>query len=589
MKEEKSAYEKGNAFDWKVIKRLISFLAPHKLYFFFLMLVILISSVLAPSTPYFIGKIINEALPEGNSELLVTYFYVMIGLLVLQVVLQYLNTYMSGWLGQTVIRDIRIKLYRHILSMRLRFYDETPLGRLITRNISDIETLAEVFSQGLASMLGEFLMLVAIIVVMFYHSVELTLYSLCVLPLLLISTYIFKEKVKSSYDAVRVAVAKLNTFVQEHVTGMSVVQVFNTEDRELKKFIKINNEHRKANLRSVNYYSIYFPVADLLSAAGVAIIMMIGSRMALFDGYDVGMIVAFSLWLNMLFKPIRLIADRFNTLQMGIVSTARIIHLLDSNEYITKEGVKVVDSFKGKVEFNDVWLAYKEDDYILKGVSFQVNSGETVAIVGATGAGKTSIISALNRFYEINRGVISVDDRDIRDYKVKSLRENIAMVLQDVFLFSESIRENITLGNEDITDDDIWAAADLIGARVFIENLTGKLDYVVQERGMSLSVGQRQMISFLRAMVYNPKILVLDEATSSVDAETEDLIQSAIKKLMLGRTSIVIAHRLSTIQDADKIIVMDKGKVKEIGNHDELIGKSGLYANLYEMQFKKVS
>lgn len=589
MKEEKSAYQQGNAFDWKVTKRLMGFLTPHKWYFAALVLVIVISSILAPVTPYFIGKIINEALPSKNTELLQYYFYAMLGVLALQIVLQYLNTYMSGWLGQTVVKDIRSQLYKHVLRLQLKFYDETPVGRLITRNVSDIETLAEVFSQGLASMFGEMLMLVALIAIMFYHSVELTLYSMCVLPLLLISTYIFKEKVKSSYDAVRVAVAKLNTFVQEHVTGMSVVQIFNTEERELAKFQNINQEHLKANLRSVNYYSIYFPVADLLAAAGIVIILIVGARMSVLEGYEIGLLISFSLWLNMFFRPIRMIADRFNTLQMGIVSTARIIHLLDDASFIADEGKITNHKMKGEVSFENVWFAYKDKEHVLKGLSFTAKQGETVAIVGATGAGKTSVISVLDRFYDIESGKISIDSTDIRDFSLATLRSNIGMVLQDVFLFSNTIRENITLGNETISDEKIWEAADLIGATAFIQNLPQKLDYVVQERGMSLSVGQRQMISFLRAMVYNPSILVLDEATSSVDTETEELIQSAIKKLMYGRTSIVIAHRLSTIQDADKIIVMDKGEAKESGTHEELINQSGIYAKLYEMQFKKVS
>ena len=510
--------------------------------------------------------------------------------LVVLAIMQYLHTYLAGWVGQTVIKDIRIKLYRHLLSLKLKFFDKTPIGRLVTRNVSDIETLSNVFSEGIAALIGDLLQLIVIMAVMFYADWKLALISLSTLPLLIFSTYIFKEKIKVTFNDVRNAVSNLNSFVQERVTGMNIVQIFNAEKREHEKFTDINKEHRKAHIKSVLYYSIYFPVAELIQAIAIGMLVWYGARGILNDtGQGPGLIISFIMYIQMFFRPIRMIADRFNTLQMGIVSSNRIFNLLDSQENIADEGDYIPKDFKGEVEFDKVWFAYNDEDYVLKDITFSVNEGDTVAFVGATGAGKSSVINLLSRFYEINKGKILVDGVDLQEYDLGALREHIGVVLQDVFLFSDTIRANITLGNSEISDEKIMQAAELVGARKFIERLPGGLDYNVMERGSTLSVGQRQLISFVRAMVYDPKIIVLDEATSSVDSETEALIQNAIEVLMEGRTAIVIAHRLSTIQGADKIIVLDKGQIMEMGNHQELIEKNGFYSNLYQMQYKEVA
>ena len=418
---------------------------------------------------------------------------------------------------------------------------------------------------------------------------KLTLISLSTLPLLIFSTYIFKEKIKVTFNDVRNAVSNLNSFVQEHVTGMGIVQIFNAEKREYEKFKEINKEHEKAHIRSVLYYAIYFPVAEIIQAMAIGMLVWYGARGILSDsGMAPGVIISFIMYLQMFFRPIRMIADRFNTLQMGIVSSNRIFDLLDSDEHIVDEGDYVPKDFRGEVKFKNVWFAYNEEEYVLKDISFQAKEGETIALVGATGAGKSSVINLLSRFYEINKGSIEIDGHDLKEYDLSALREKIGVVLQDVFLFSDTIRNNITLGNPNISDDKIKQAAKLVGAKKFIERLPGGFDYNVMERGSTLSVGQRQLISFVRAMVYDPQIIVLDEATSSVDTETEEMIQNAIEQLMKGRTSIVIAHRLSTIQNADRIIVLDKGEIKETGTHQELLDKNGYYANLYKMQYKEV-
>lgn len=585
---EKEQIQSGSIIDLKVLKRLFSFARPYIGRFYLLVLLTLLLAVLVPSRPLLIQYTIDNEVAYGDFEGLVFMVVILVFLLLIQAFVQYAHTYLAGWLGQNVIRDIRIKLYRHLQRLRLKFFDQTPIGRLVTRNISDVETLADVFSEGIAAMVGEILQIIVILGVMFYTDWKLTLVSLSTLPILLFSTYIFKEKIKVSFNDVRNAVSNLNSFVQEHITGMSIVQIFNSEKREYEKFKDINKEHLKANLKSVMYYSIYYPVAEVIQATGIGLVVWYGAGSVLVGEQKFGVLVAFIMYIMMFFRPIRMIADRFNTLQMGIVSSSRIMNLLDSDEHIDNEGHFKTESFEGNVEFKRVWFAYNEEDYVLRDISFKVSPGETLALVGATGAGKSSVINLLSRFYEINKGEICVDGRDIKEYDLYCLRKNIGVVLQDVFLFSDTIERNITLGNDSIEYKDVVEAAELVGAREFIEKLPGGFQYNVMERGATLSVGQRQLISFVRAMVYDPKIIVLDEATSSVDTETEELIQKAIEKMMKGRTSIVIAHRLSTIQKADKILVLDRGEIKEEGNHESLLARSGWYSQLHKMQYKEV-
>lgn len=578
----------GNIIDWSVLRRLAKFLKPYKGKFYLLIFLTFALAILGPARPLLIQIAIDDYVAKNDYDGLVWMIVILIVALVLQAYVQYLHTYESGWIGQHVIKDIRVKLYQHLVKLRLKFFDNTPIGRLVTRNISDVETLSDVFTEGLAAMIGDLLQLVFILGVMFYTDWKLTLISLSTLPLLILSTYVFKEKIKVAFNEVRNAVSNLNSFVQEHITGMAIVQVFNAEKREHKKFDEINREHRRANLKSVLYYSIYFPVAEVIQAAGIGLLVWFGSKAVIGEEVTVGVLIAFIMYIQMFFRPIRLIADRYNTLQLGVVSSARIFKLLDNDEHLPNNGTYVPEKIDGHVQFDNVWFAYNDEDYVLKDISFEVKPGEIVAFVGATGAGKSSVINLLSRFYEINKGEIKLDGRNISEYELGALRRNIGVVMQDVFLFSDTIFRNITLGNPDITMEQVREAADLVGALKFIERLPGGFEYNVMERGATLSVGQRQLISFVRAMVYNPKIIVLDEATSSVDSETEEMIQGAIEKLMKGRTSIVIAHRLSTIQHASQIIVLDKGEIKERGTHDELLTLEGFYNTLYQMQYKEV-
>ncbi|OUT98664.1 MAG: antibiotic ABC transporter ATP-binding protein [Flammeovirgaceae bacterium TMED32] len=574
--------------DSKVLKKLFAFAKPYIYQFWILVFLTISMAAVVPLRPYVIRVIIDNQIALGDNEGLVYMIVLLLGLLLLQSIVQYLHTFLSGFLGQFVIKDIRIKLFRHVQSLRLKFFDQTPIGRLVTRNVSDIETLAEVFSQGVAAIIGDLLQLLVIFGFMLYIDWELALISLSTLPVLILATYIFKERVKVSFNTVRTAVSNLNTFVQEHITGMNIVQIFNSESTELKKFKEINKEHRTANIKSVMYYSIYFPVAEIVQASGIGLVVWFGAGGVIQERIEVGVLIAFIMYIQMFFRPIRMIADRFNTLQMGIVCATRIMDLLDNKETTSNTGVLASEALKGTVKFEQVWFAYNEEDWVLKNISFEVKSGKTLALVGATGAGKSSIVNLLNRFYEINKGHIYIDGQEIKNYELSFLRKNIAVVLQDVFLLSDSIFNNITLKNPKISREQVYQAADLVGASTFIERLPGGYDYDVMERGATLSMGQRQLISFVRALVYDPKIIILDEATSSVDSDTEFLIQGAISKLMKGRTAIVVAHRLSTIQNADNIMVLDRGEIKEQGTHDDLLNREGYYANLHEMQFKEV-
>jgi ATP-binding cassette subfamily B protein len=587
---EKEKVSSGNIIDLTVLKRLLQFVTPYKSRFYLVIFLTLALGVLTPLRPFLIQYTIDHHVPYGNYWGMVNVMLVIMALLMVQTVVQYVHTFISGRIAQFVIRDIRIKLFAHIVQLRLPFFDKTPIGRLVTRTISDVETLADVFSEGLAAMASDLLQIVFILVFMFWIDWRLALVSLSTIPLMVLATYVFKEKIKVTFNDVRNAVSNLNAFVQEHITGMSIVQIFGSEKKEFEKFKEINREHRDSNLRSVLYYSVYFPVAEIIVAMGTGLLVWYGAKGAISQevtGITLGKLVSFIMFIQLFFRPIRMIADRYNTLQMGIVSSSRIINLLDEKEFVATNGTFVPTHMLGEVQFDHVWFAYNDTNYVLKDFTFEIKKGQTIALVGATGAGKSSVINLLNRFYEVNRGSILIDGKNVHEYDLGALRKNIGVVLQDVFLFSDTIRYNITLGNPEVTDAMILHAADLVGARKFIDRLPGGLDYNVMERGATLSVGQRQLLSFIRAMVYDPKILVLDEATSSVDSETEEMIQVAISKMMENRTSIVIAHRLSTIQHAHKIIVLDKGEIKESGRHDELLARDGFYAHLHKMQYKE--
>lgn len=585
MQKEQSGAVSGNLFDIKILSRLFQFVKPYKNLFYTQIFLTLLGAVLASIKPYLVKVAIDDKIANSDLNGLYIIIGLMVAVLIAQAFMQYFDTYLAGKLGQSIIKDIRIRLFKHLLKFRLNFFDKTPIGRLVTRNISDIETLSNFTSDGLAGILGDFLQLIFIFGFMLYIDWRLTLICLCPLPILLFSTYVFKERIKSSFNDVRIAVANLNTFVQEHITGMNIVQIFNSEKREFDKFKTINIHHRDSNLKSVNAYSVYFPIAEFIGSLGIVLLIWFGSNLVLNETSSFGTLVSFIMYISMFFRPIRMIADRFNTLQLSVVSSDRILKLLDDSEPIQSSGPKPLPEIKGNVAFENVCFSYIEGQPVLKDISFAVPQGGSIAFVGSTGAGKSSIINLLNRFYDIEKGSIKIDGIDIRDYELHELRLQIGLVLQDVFLFSGSIRNNITLYNPAITDEKIWEAIRLVGAERFIERLPGGLNYEVMERGSTLSAGQRQIISFIRVMVYDPKILILDEATSSIDSETEELIQKATGKLMKGRTSIVIAHRLSTIQHADTIFVLDKGEIKESGSHDELLSIDGMYSKLSALQY----
>lgn len=588
----------GKALDWKLLGRVMHYVKPYRKTFILAAFLTIFLAGNAIIQPILIQLTLDKYILGNNYNGLVLMVGLMILQLAVQTVVQYYQTYFTNALGQSVIRDLRIDIFNHVMSLRLKYFDRTPIGILITRTVSDLETIADIFSEGLISIVGDLLLVVAIIVLMLIKDWKLALITLIPMPFLLLSTYVFKEAIKSAFQEVRTQVAQLNAFLAEHISGISIIQYFAREEQEMRKFKEVNVKYRDANIRSNWYYSIFFPVVEILFAVCIGLLVWYGCKRILTDeqfaslsashhAVTPGVILAFIVLLNLLFRPIRQLADKFNTLQMGMVGADRIFKVLDTNEVAVNTGtLKPAEGLLGKISFEKVWFAYNDENWVLKDISFQVKPGETLALVGATGAGKSSTINILNRFYEIGQGTVKVDDVDIREYEVGYLRAHIATVIQDVFLFSDTIANNISLNNPDITREQIVAAAKEVGAHEFIERLPGGYDYNVMERGSTLSSGQAQLISFIRALVYDPAILVLDEATSSVDTETESLIQTAIYKLMQGRTAIVIAHRLSTIQNADKIIVLDHGEIKEMGTHQELLKiEHGYYRKLYDLQF----
>ncbi len=576
--------KKGEALNIGLLGRMYRLAKPYRKLFRYALVFVIISAALAPLRPQLSQYIIDQKVAAGDMQGLIYWSMVLLLILLVQTLLLFVQTYATNLLGQSIIKDLRIRVYRHLNSLNLKFFNQTPVGTLVTRNVSDIETIADVFSEGMISIVGDILQLVFILGAMFYTDWRLALVSLSVFPVLAYGAYLFKESVKKSFQDVRNQVARLNTFVQEHISGMMVVQLFNRQQVEMNRFVSINKDHRDANNRGIYAYSVFFPFVEIITALAMGLVVWYGSREVLHSRISPGVIVEFIMYINMFFRPIRQLADRFNTLQMGMVSAERIFKLLDDTSHIESSGKRTDLKIQGNVKFTDVSFGYNEN-LVLHHLNFEVAAGKTLALVGATGAGKSSIINLLSRFYDYKEGTITVDGTDIKELDLAYLRRHIAVVLQDVFLFSGSVYDNVTLFNKEIPMQKVEETAKLLGAHGFISKLPDGYQQQVFERGATLSVGQRQLISFMRAMVSNPEILVLDEATSSIDTESEELIQKAIQVMMKGRTSIVIAHRLSTILHADKILVLDKGKIVESGTHLQLLENGKYYRQLYEMQF----
>ena len=579
------AQKQSRFLNWSLLAKIFSLALPYRGKFISAVILTLSMAVLGPLRPYLIQHTLDTYVAKGDSTGLLYFSLFLFFLLLLQSVIQWWSTLLANFLGQQIIYDLRNKVYKHLLSLKLKYFDQTPVGTLVTRSISDIETISEVFSEGMINIVGDILQIIVLLILMFGTHAKLSLVCLSVLPLLFYSGYLFKEKIKGSFEEVRNQVSNLNTFVQEHVSGMQLVQLFNREPTELEAFKKINAEHRDANIKSVFYYSVFFPVVEVLSAISIGLLVWYGAKGVLSEEISLGVLVAFILYLNLFFRPIRQLADRFNNLQMGMIAGDRIFQLLEDNTPKEVDGAVELKSTKGQITFKNVSFGYQESQAVLKHINFSVQPGQTIALVGKTGAGKSSIINLLSRFYDIQSGEILLDGNNINQYTLASLRSKISVVMQDVFLFNGSILENIQLYNKSMSEDKIIATAKLLGAHDFIMRMPNGYHQLITERGSNLSVGQRQLISFVRAMVSDPAILVLDEATSSIDHETEEIIQLAIEKMRAGRSSIVIAHRLSTIANANEILVLNQGEIVERGNHSSLLQNSGYYRTLYEKQF----
>jgi ATP-binding cassette subfamily B protein len=577
----------GKAYDSKLMRRLLGYIKPYKKYVIFAIILNIFVAALGPIRPVLTKIAVDKYIAHSDYHGLMLIGLALFGSLLLQATMQYFLTYYMQYLGQKTIFDIREQIFRHTQKLALRFFDKTPIGRTVTRVTNDVEALNDLFSSGIVMAFSDIFIIIWILVFMFTMDVKLSLVTLSVLPVLFYATFLFRRKVRESYRDVRLHLARLNSYMQERITGMNIIQIFHKEKAEKEKFSSINTDYKKANIRSVFYYAVFFPTVELLSSIAIGLIVWYGGGEVIKSTLTVGVIIAFIQFIDQFFRPIRDLSEKYNIMQTAMASSERIFKLLDNKTFVNNpENPEPLTKLNGDIEFQNVWFAYNEEEYVLKDISFKINPGETVAIVGHTGAGKTSLINILTRFYDIEKGSILVDGRDIRTLDKKDLRKFISIVLQDVFLFSGTVRSNISMDNDSIPDEKIREAAELVGADKFIESLPNKYDEIVMERGATLSVGQKQLISFARALAYNPQILILDEATSSIDTESELLIQKAIEKLLVGRTAIVIAHRLSTIQNADKIIVMHKGEIRETGNHQELLAKKGIYYKLYQLQYK---
>jgi ATP-binding cassette subfamily B multidrug efflux pump len=572
--------------DFHLILRIIKLAKPHKSTAYIALLFTILATILAPIRPLLVQYTLDYPIANKDVEGITIFSSFILIQLILNSIVVFGNTYISNLLGQKVIEDLRMRVYRHILSLNSRFFDKSKVGMLVTRSVSDVETISSFFSQGFISIVGDLAQIITVLIVMFYSSWQLTVISLCVLPLLIIASNFFRKGVRKSFQTVREKVSQMNSFVQEQIVGMEVVQVFGKQNQEYEKFEKINFEHKEANKRSIFYYAIYFPIVEILSSLALALIIF--WTISYPTEASVGLISAFILYISLIFRPIRFIADRFNTMQMGMVSSNRIFELLDDDSEVEQSGSRILTNINGEIDFNHVTFSYERGVTVLNDLNFSVQAGKSLAIVGATGAGKSSIINLITRLYDCQDGEILIDGVDVKELDLNSLRKQVGIVLQDVFLFAGSVGENINLKNSAISAQQMEDAAKKIGAYGFIKKLDGGFNYEVMERGVTLSGGQRQLISFVRAMAANPRVLIMDEATSSVDSETEEIIQKAIKKLMVNRTSIIVAHRLSTIREADSILVLEKGSVAEIGNHKELMAKKGIYFTLFQKQFDSI-